>query len=104
MYFWVAEGERAKVDGADAKLGVTVVEVPERLVASRGERGGYSRANYEAAEATLLAWVAGRADVVADGEAYPVFWDGPFTPWFVKQFEVHLPVRMREATGKSSEK
>lgn len=97
MYFWVAAGERSKVDGADAALGVAVVEVPERLVASRGERGGYNRANYEAAEAVLRAWVAGSVDLVVGGDAYPVFWDGPFTPWFAKQFEVHLPVRKIEA-------
>lgn len=97
MYFWVAAGERSKVTGPDATLGVTVVEVPERLVASRGERGAYSQANYVRARAALLAWVAARPELIADGDAYPVFWDGPFTLWFAKQFEVHVPVRLRES-------
>jgi hypothetical protein len=95
MYFWVAASERSKVDGADGKLRVAVLEMPERRVASRGERGSYSQRNYEATEAKLRAWLAERPELIAAGDAYPVFWDGPFTPWFAKQFEVHLPVRAR---------
>jgi hypothetical protein len=63
MFFWVAESERTKVAGNEA--GVEVINIPERRVASHGERGGYSRANFEKARATLLAWLATRSASVA---------------------------------------
>ncbi len=35
----------------------------------------------------------GLPDLQITGEPYAVYWNGPFTLWFLKQFEVHLPVR-----------
>jgi nucleoid-associated protein YgaU len=93
MYFWVAEGERAKVTGSEGR--VQVVEVPARAVASRGGKGSYSRENFEETRDALIRWLASRRDVVAAGPAYAVYWNGPFTPWFLKHFEVHVPVRPR---------
>lgn len=93
MYFWVAETERAKVAGNEG--GVEVVNIPERHVASAGARGSYSRKNFEDVRARLLAWLAARTDVEAAGEPYAVYWHGPFTPWFMKAFEVHVAVRPR---------
>ena len=93
MFFWVAESERAKVAGNEA--GVEVVAVPERRVASRGERGGYSRANFERARDRLLAWLAARPAVAAAGAPYGVYWNAPYVPAFLKRFEVHVPVRPR---------
>lgn len=95
MSFWVAETERAKVTGSDGR--VQVVEVPARPVASRGAKGSYSRENFEAARAALLRWLAERRDVESAGPAYAVYWNGPFTPWFLKRFEVHVPVRPRRS-------
>lgn len=93
MYFWVAESQHAKVAGSE---GAVVVErLPERRVASRGARGSYSRDNFERTRDELLAWLAQRTDVEAAGEPLAVFWSGPFTPWFVKRYEVHIPVRPR---------
>jgi len=45
----------------------------------------------------LLAWLAGRGDLEPTGEPYAVFWNGPFTPWFAKRYEVHQPVRRKAA-------
>lgn len=91
MYFWVAASQEAKVAGSD---GAVVVErVPERRVASRGGRGSYSRENYEKTRDELLAWLKGQAGLEAAGAPYAVFWHGPFTPWFAKRYEVHVPVR-----------
>ena len=93
MYFWVAESQHAKVAGSE---GAVVVErLPERRVASRGARGSYSRDNFERTRDELIAWLATRTDVEAAGEPVAVFWSGPFTPWFVKRYEVHVPVRPR---------
>lgn len=93
MFFWVAPSEAGKVDGNSP--GVTVLEIPERLVASRGGRGGYSRGNFDKTRAELEAWLAATATHEPAGDAYPVYWNGPATPWFAKRFEVHIPVRAR---------
>ncbi|PAW65250.1 MAG: hypothetical protein B9S34_11225 [Opitutia bacterium Tous-C1TDCM] len=95
MYFWVAPSERAKVAGNEA--GVEVIEIPERRVASRGERGGYSRANFEAARDALRAWLDAQPALEAAGEPYGVYWNAPYVPFFMKRFEVHIPVRPRRA-------
>jgi effector-binding domain-containing protein len=91
MFFWVAESERSKVRGSES--GVKVVEVPARSVASIGGKGSYSRENFEQARDALLRWLAQRTDVEPAGPAYAVYWNGPFTPWFLKRYEVHLLVR-----------
>ena len=93
MYFWVAESQRDKVAGNEGK--VEVQRVPARRVASLGARGSYSRTNFEKTRTALQTWLAGQAELEPDGEPYAVFWHGPFTPWFAKRYEVHVPVRAR---------
>ena len=93
MYFWVGRTELDKVAGN--KAGVEVVQIPERRVASLGAKGGYSRGNFEKTRDALLAWLASQPGVEAAGPAYAVYWNGPFTPWFAKRYEVHLPVRLK---------
>lgn len=93
MFFWVANSQRAKVAGNGP--GVEVVEVPERWVASLGARGGYSARNFAQTRDELLTWIGARPDVVAAGEPYAVYWNGPFTPGFLKRYEVHVPVRAK---------
>ena len=90
MYFWVAAPERAKVTGSEG--GVSVVEVPARQVASIGGRGSYDQAHFERGRDTLSAWLKAQAGVEAAGPAYAVYWNGPFTPWFAKRYEIHVPV------------
>ncbi len=97
MYFWVAESQHAKVAGSEGA--VEVQRIPERRVASLGIKGNYTRGNFEKNRATLLAWIAGQTDIEAIGEPYGVFWNGPFTPWFAKRSEVHVPVRSKPAAG-----
>lgn len=91
MCFWVAPSELAKV--RPASDGVEVIQIPERRVASLGARGSYSEDNYAKTRDALLAWLAQRADVEAAGPAYAVYWNGPFTLWWMKEYEVHVPVR-----------
>ncbi len=93
MYFWVAASEQPKVAGNAA--GVEVIRIPERRVASLGVRGAYTRANFEQARGELLAWLAHQPGMEAAGEPYAVYWNSPFTLWFVKQSEVHVPVHPR---------
>jgi hypothetical protein len=100
MLFWIGAGERAKAEGdlapsaAPAPEGVVVLQRPERLVASHGGRGGYSRENFEQARGALLAWVAARPELSVAGEAYGVYWNSPFVPPFLKRYEVHVPVAL----------
>ena len=97
MLFWVAPAEQNKLAGIEA--GVEVITVPARRVASRGERGGYSRENFNAARTKLLEWLATQPDLIAAGEPYAVYWNAPFVPFFMKRFEVHVPVRSRASGG-----
>ena len=97
MYFWVAESQQSKVAGSEGL--VEVQRIPERRVASLGAKGSYSRSNFEKARDQLVAWIASQPELEAKGEAYGVFWHGPFTPWFAKRFDVHVPVRSKPAAG-----
>lgn len=90
MMFWVAASELDKVKGSTAN--VEVLEVPERTVAVRGTKGTYSQSNYQKTRAALEGWLTEQSEWRATGEPYGVFWDGPFTPWFMKTAEVHIPV------------
>ncbi|MDZ7839469.1 MAG: heme-binding protein [Gammaproteobacteria bacterium] len=74
---------------------VRVVEVPARRVVSIGGKGAYSEENVNAALARLEEWLIQHELAAADAP-YAVYWNGPFTPWFLKRFEVHIPV---EAAG-----
>lgn len=91
MYFWISPDEVTKLAGAAP--GVEIVQLPARLVAARGTRGSYSQTNFEQTRTELLAWLAGQPGFEATGPAYAVYWNGPFSPWFAKRSEVHLPVR-----------
>jgi len=97
MSFWVAPGEIAKVSGSTDT--VTVVQVSERRVAALGGRGSYNRKNFAAATERLGAWLATRSDYEAAGAAYAVYWNGPLTPWFLREYEIHLPVRPKRPAG-----
>ena len=94
MMFWVAPSEVDKVAGS--KDGVEVIEIPERTVAVRGGKGGYSASNYRKTLAALQDWLADQPGWQPAGEPYGVFWNGPFTPWFLKSYEVHIPVQRME--------
>lgn len=101
MYFWVGESERTKAEpdlATSTGAGVAVMVRPARLVVSHGGRGGYSRENFARARSAAQTWLADRSELVADGDAYAVYWNGPFVPGFLKRYEVHIPVR-RLAAG-----
>ncbi len=78
---------------------VRIVEVPGRTVASIGLRGRYTRERYEKGRVRLVAWLSDNPRYQAAGDAYAVYWDSPFTLWFLKRSEVHIPVAEQEAAG-----
>jgi hypothetical protein len=95
LFFWVAGPDREKASRPPE--GVVVVNQPAREVASAGAKGSYSRENYLKTRKVLQAWLAQQAEFEPVGEPYAVFWNGPFTPWFAKRYEVHQPVRRKVA-------
>jgi hypothetical protein len=94
MYFWVSSTQEEKATSDTAN--VRVIDVPERTVASHGSRGSYSQNNFEKAKAILLNWVNNQSDIETIGEPFGVYWNGPFTPWFLKTFEVQVEIRLKD--------
>ena len=92
MYFYI--GANVSSDVLDATKNVSLHELPERLVASLGVRGGYKEGNFNKAAAKLSAWLLKNPAYEAIGEARGIFWNGPFIPGFFKRFEVHIPVQL----------
>jgi effector-binding domain-containing protein len=72
---------------------VSVVELPERQVLRMGGKGSYSEKNIMESLTKLEGWLDSQPKWQADGTAYAVFWNGPITPWFLKRYEVHIPVK-----------
>ncbi len=70
--------------------------MPERRVISIGARGSYREANVRKHLVKLEEYLAGQDQYEAIGPAYSVFWNPPYIPWFLRRFEVHIPVRIRE--------
>lgn len=89
MRFYLGADAPAAVEDAGP---VRVVEIASRRVARLGAEGAYSEKNVGAVRSRLESWVAANPEWRATGPAYAVFWNGPFTPWFMKRFEVHIAV------------
>lgn len=103
MLFYVGSNDEQKA--LNDQKEVEVVLAPERTVASLGMKGSYSENNFKKAEKRLMEWLDGQTEYVAKGEAYGVFWNGPFMPGFLKHFEVHIPVEKKlEAKPLAKEK
>lgn len=76
--------------------GVRVIRMKERKVASIGARGSYREKNVRKQMKKLEEYLAGQGQYEAIGPAYSVFWNPPYIPWFLRRFEVHIPVKSRE--------
>jgi hypothetical protein len=96
MLFYVGSSDEVKA--LEDEKEVQVVIAPERQVASLGMKGSYTEKNFKKAEKRLKEWLQGQTEYVAKGEAYGVFWNGPFMPGFLKHFEVHIPVEKKLKT------
>lgn len=93
MYFYVGNEDALKdLKDTDA---VKVVTEPERVVMSIGVRGKYSESNFEEARELLFDELAGSEQWKKSGEAYAIYWNGPYVPDFMKRFEVHVPVELK---------
>lgn len=92
MVFYMDPASTKRVDLLPAGE-VRLEDVPARRVAAIGIRGSYSQENFRDAEQRLRAWVAQQPALEVAGEAYGVYWNSPFVPFFLKHSEVHLPLR-----------
>jgi hypothetical protein len=89
MRFYLGAEAAASAEGSGP---VRVIDTASRRVARLGAKGSYSRENVDAVRSRLEAWVDANPEWRAAGPVYAVFWNGPFTPWFMKRFEVHIVV------------
>ena len=100
MYFWVASDQ---IDKAVEDTGqVKIIDVPERKVAAIGAKGSYNQSNFEEAKRELLDWVSAQENLSIKGEPFGVYWNGPFTPWFMKRFEVQVEIQTKKESSKAN--
>ena len=74
---------------------VEVKELEPMQVLAIGIRGSYDEENFRENRDRLVRWIEEQAVYEAAGDAYAVYWDGPYIPWFLKRSEIHLPIRLR---------
>lgn len=90
MRFYVADDQLKKnlADQGEVK----VVNMEERTVVSYGSTGSYSKENIDEAKDKLQNWLKDHPEFKATGKPYAVFWNSPFNLWFMKHYEIHIPV------------
>ncbi len=83
---------------ADLKPGteVELLNLEARTVVAVGIRGSYSKENYEEGLTRLQDWLKSQPQIEVVGEPYAVYWNSPFVPFFLKQSEVHIPVKVKK--------
>ena len=96
MRFFVGyEDSKKKLLSNDS---VSVKKLPALKVVSIGIRGSYSEKNFTSNKKKLELWLSKNKNFIQDGEAYGVYWNGPFVPGFFKRSEVHIPVKIKTAS------
>ena len=93
MRFFVGNKDLKKKFGDSEQ--VTVKNLPPTKVISIGIRGGYTEKRFRENEQKLLDWLTDNKAFIKSGDAYGVYWNGPFVPSFMKRSEVHLPVKAK---------
>lgn len=91
MRFHLGSDVAPALDQTDS---VRVISVPSRRVVSIGGKGSYNESNARRLRERLQSWLQAQNEWRAAGDPYAVFWNGPFTPWFMKRFEVHIPLAL----------
>jgi len=79
---------------------VEVRKIAPQKVLTIGVRGSYSVKRFMENKQKLVQWLAKEKKYEVAGEAYAVYWDGPFVLGFFKHSEVHIPVKLREPKAK----
>ena len=101
MRFFVGKKDAAK--NLQPNISVDVITLPKRKVVSIGIRGGYSKENFLKNKERLEIRISKNKQFNQDGDAYGVYWNGPFVPGFFKRSEDHIPIiispKMNKSTG-----
>jgi len=94
MRFFVGLKDRSKDISSTNEVEVRKI-APLKVVAI-GVRGSYSVKRFMENKQKLLNWLAKEKKYEIAGDAYAVYWDGPFVLGFFKRSEVHVPIKLRE--------
>ena len=92
MRFYIASSDNGRV-AKTTQPEASISSTQEHTVLSIGLRGSYSLKQYNSACLKLNHWLEHNHDWVKVGEAYAVYWNGPFTLPFLKRAEVHQPIQ-----------
>ena len=94
MRFFVGNKDRGK--NISSTQDVEVRKIAPMKVVAIGVRGSYSVKRFMENKQKLMTYLAKDDKWEIAGDAYAVYWDGPFVLGFFKRSEVHLPVKLRE--------
>ncbi|MBT6958414.1 MAG: hypothetical protein HN996_08350 [Opitutae bacterium] len=100
MRFFV--GEKDKIKPIRSNSVVEVKKMSPMLVVAIGVRGSYSEDRFRKNEKELISWIKKNEKYEATGDAYAVYWNGPFVPGFLKRSEIHIPIRKRKTPNKNN--
>ena len=101
MRFFVGNKDRGK--SISSTKDVEVRKVAPMKVVAIGVRGSYSVKRFMENKQKLMTYLAKDDKWEIAGDAYAVYWDGPFVLGFFKRSEVHLPVKLREPVPDSNQ-
>jgi len=99
MRFFV--GAKDKVKNISSTKEVEVKTIEPLKVLAIGVRGSYSMKRFMENREKLVQWLDKEKKYELAGEAYAVYWDGPFVFGFFKRSEVHIPIKLRETKPKN---
>ncbi|MDA7756503.1 heme-binding protein [Opitutales bacterium] len=102
MRFFVGSDDQVKQ--ISSSKDVTVRKLSPSKVVAIGIRGSYSEKRFVENKSKLTSWIKNNKQYEPSGEAYGVYWDGPFIPGFFKRSEIHLPVKILEKKKKQNPK
>ena len=75
---------------------VKVFSRPDKTVLCIGISGSYSESNFNEGLTKLREWLNINKNWKQSGEPMAVYWNSPFTLWFLKRSEVQIPVEKVE--------
>ena len=101
MRFFVGAKDRIKNIASTKEVEVRKI-APLKVVAI-GVRGSYSIKRFMENKQKLTEWLAKEKKYEVAGDAYAVYWDGPFVLGFFKRSEVHVPIKLRETKPKADQ-
>ena len=101
MRFFVGAKDRSK--NISSTQIVEVRKIAPMKVVAIGVRGSYSMKRFMENKRKLDQWLDKEKKYEVAGDAYAVYWDGPFVLGFFKHSEVHVPIKLRQTKPKADQ-